>query len=259
MSVIHPAGEFIQMRQILFLIIGLLLLSGVSLGQVSTKADSMRMRRYEHGGAGFDEITEANYELTRRLDISNDLAALRICSRESLPLALSIAAINPFTVARALNQGYNFSLERILFLRAEDCLGSDPAIAATELWAVPKGAALPPFVESIKSSQAQLEILEAKHFRAEGTWNYKLAARKLTKKLRATADATGVVVGYYFSQPSPQIKRRLSEVRKMLAQTGLPRDRYSIRSMPWPGERSDPPEPEPKYPSVFVVRISRDR
>jgi len=64
-----------------------------------------------------------------------------------MPLALSIAAMNPFIVARALNQGYNFSLERILFLRSEDCLGSDPAVAATELWAVPKGAALPPFVE----------------------------------------------------------------------------------------------------------------
>lgn len=117
------------MRQALFLIIGLLLLSGLSLGQVSTKPDSVRMRRYERGGSGFDEITEANYELTRRIDTSNDLAVVRICSRESMPLALSIATMNPFTVARALNQGYNFSLERILFLRSEDCLGSDPAVA----------------------------------------------------------------------------------------------------------------------------------
>ena len=141
------------MRQALFLIIGLLLFSSVSLGQGSTKPEAVRMRRYERNGSGFDEITEANYELTRRLDTTNDLAVVRICSREPMPLALSIAAMNPFTVARALNQGYNFAFERILFLRSENCLGSDTAVAATELWAVPKGAAPPAFVESIKSSQ----------------------------------------------------------------------------------------------------------
>jgi hypothetical protein len=248
------------MRQALFLIIELLLLSGLSLGQVSTKPDSVRMRRYERGGSGFDEITEANYELTRRIDTSNDLAVVRICSRESMPLALSIAAMNPFTVAGALNQGYNFSLERILFLRSEDCLGSDPAVAATELWAAPKGAALPPFVESIKSSQAHLEILGTKSLLAAGTRNYRLAVKELTTKLRAAPEAVGVVAGYYYKNPSLVMKRRLREVRKMLEQSGLRQDRYFVRFIPWPGERSvDPPQPEPKYPNLFVVEVAKAR
>jgi len=248
------------MRQALFLIIGLLLFSSVSLGQGSTKPEAVRMRRYERNGSGFDEITEANYELTRRLDTSNDLAVVRICSRESMSLALSIAAMNPFTVARALNQGYNFSLERMLFLRSEDCLGSDPAVSATELWAVPKGAALPPFVESIKSSHAHLEILGTKDLLAAGTRNYRLAVKELTTKLRAAPEAVGVVVGYYYKNPSLVMKRRLREVRKILDQSGLRQDRYFVRFVPWPGERSDDrPEPEPRYPSVFVVKVERDR
>src|ERR1044072_9496169 len=164
-------GRVHGMRQALFLIIALLLFSGVSLGQVA-KPEAVQVRRYESGGSGFDEITEANYELTRRLDTSVDLAAVRVCSREPMPLALSIAAMNPFAVARALNLGYNFALERILLLRSQDCLGSKSAVAPTELWEIPKGAALPTFAESIKSSHAQLEILGTKTLLPNGTTNY---------------------------------------------------------------------------------------
>lgn len=244
------------MRQAL-LIVGLLLSSGVSLGQGS-KPEAVQVRRYERTGSGFDAITEANYELTRIAAKPDDVAVVRVCSREPMPLALSIAAMNPFTVARALNQGYNFALERVLFLRSEDCLGSDSAVAATELWAVPKGAAMPVFVDSIKSSQARLETVGTKNLLAEGTRNYRLAVQRLTTKVRASPEATGVVVGYYFKQPSPELKRRVGEAQKMLKQSGLPRHRYSVRLMPWPGERSiDPPEPEPKYPSVFVVEVAK--
>src|SRR2546427_1542198 len=205
------------MRQTL-VIIGLLLSSGISLGQ-GGKPEAVQVRRYERGGSGFDEITEANYELTRRLNISSDLAAVRICSREPMPLALSVAAMNPFTVARALNEGFNFALERILFLRSEDCLDSD-TVAPTELWAVPKGAALPAFVESIKSNQAHLKTVGTKTLLAKGVRNYRLAVKELTAKVRAAPEATGVVVGYYFKQPSPEMKRRVSEAQKMLEQRG---------------------------------------
>ncbi len=245
-------------RQVLFLIIGLLLSSGVSLGQVHNPK-AVQVRRYERTGSGFDAITEANYELTRIAAKPDDVAVIRVCSRDPMPLALSMAAMNPFMVASALNQGYNFALERILFLRSEDCLGSDPAIAAAELWAVPKGASLPTFVESIKSSEAHLETVGTKTLLAEGTRNYRLAIKEVTTKVRAAREAIAVVVGYYFKQPSAEMKRRVSEAQKMLEESGLPRDHYSVRLMPWPGERSiDPPEAEPRYPSVFVVKVQRD-
>lgn len=122
------------------------------------------------------------------------LPAVRICSREPMPLALSTAAMNPFTIARALNQGYNFPHEHILFLRSEDCLGTHAAVAATELWAVPNGAALPTFVESIKSSQARLETVGTKTLLAKGTRNYRSAIKELTAKVRAAPEATGMIV-----------------------------------------------------------------
>lgn len=246
------------MRQVMFLIIGLLLLSGVAPSQ-GRKPEAVQVHRFERAGSGFDAITEANYELTRIATRSDDVAVIRVCSREPMPVALSIAAMNPFTVARALNQGYNFALERVLFLRSEDCLGSEAAVAATELWVAPKGAALPAFVDLIKSTQAHLETVGTKSLLAAGARNYRFAVRELATKVRAKPEATGVVVGYYFKQPSPEMKRRVSEAQKMLEQSGLPRDRYSVRFMPWPGEQSiDPPEPEPKYPSIFIVEVARD-
>src|SRR5690242_15241028 len=84
-----------------------------------------------------------------------------------------------------------------------------------ELWAVPKGATLPDFVESIKSSQAHLETVGTKTLLAEGTRNYRSAVKELTAKVRATPEATGMIVGYYFKQPTVDLKRRVSEARKM--------------------------------------------
>ncbi len=247
-----------MIRQGLAVLLGLLLCSATLLAQDDTKTQAARVRRYERMGSGGDAIMEATVDLVHYTSQPID-AVVRVCSNEPMPLALSIAAMNPFIVARALNQGYNFSLERILFLRSEDCLGSDPAVAATELWAVPKGAALPPFVESIKSSHTHLEILGTKDLLAAGTRNYRLAVRELTTKLRTAPEAMGVVVGYYYKNPSLMMRRRLREVRKMLEQSGLRQDRYFVRFIPWPGERSiDPPEAEPKYPSVFVVKVERD-
>jgi len=80
-----------------------------------------------------------------------------------------------------------------------------------------------------------------------------------TTKLRAAPEAVGVVVGYYYKNPSLVMKRRLREVRKMLDESGLRQNRYFVRFVPWPGERSDDrPEAEPRYPSVFVVKVERD-
>jgi hypothetical protein len=87
-----------------------------------------------------------------------------------------------------------------------------------------------------------------------------LALKQLTRKIRAEPEATGVVVGYYFKEPSPDMKRRIGQAKKFLAQSSLPQARYFVRFMPWSGERSiDPPEAEPKYPSVFILRISTGR
>jgi hypothetical protein len=202
---------------------------------------------------------ERTLDLTQDGSVTAETVAVRVCSKESMPVALSTAAMNPFSIAKWLNDVYNHPPERILFLRSEDCLGSNPKVAATELWTVPKGAALPASVESLKASQVRLEAVGKKDLSAEGARGYKTAVQELTAKLKAKPGATGVVLGYYYKQPSSVMKRRLRAVRELLGQSGLPQDRYCVRLAAWTGERSvDPPDPEPKYPSLFVVEIARD-
>lgn len=245
-----------MMRKGLTLILSLLLYSsGSLLGQDASEIGAQRIDRYE-GGASFDEIMEANWRLSRYINNANDRAAVRVCSKEPLPVALSIAAMNPFRVAKAL-EGYNFSPERVMFLRSEDCRSNNPLVAATELWIVPTGATLPASVESIKASQAHLETVGKKDLLSEGARNYRAATQELTTKLYAKPGAVGVVLGYYYKQPSRIMKRRLREVCKLLEQSGLPKDRYFVRLAPWTGEYSDD-DPEPKYPSLLVVEVARD-
>lgn len=221
------------------------------------QSEAKLVHRCEEGCSGYDSIMERTLDLTQEGAVRAGTVAVRVCSKEPMPLALSIAAMNPFKVAKWMNDVYNYPSDRVVFLRSEDCLGSKSRVAATELWAVPKGAALPAFIESIRSSQAHLETVGTKTLSADGTRNYRLAVKALTKKVRAAPETIGVVVGYYFKRPSPQLKRRVSAARRILEQSGLPRDRYSVRLMPWPGERSiDPPEPEPEYPSIFIVEVA---
>jgi hypothetical protein len=183
--------------------------------------------------------------------------AMRVCTKEPMVLALSIAAMNPFKVAKWMHDVYNYPSERVVFLRSEDCLGSNPRVAATELWAVPTGAALPASVESIKSSQAHLETVGTKDLSPEGTHSYRAAAQELTAKLNAKPGAVGVVLGYYYKRPSPIMERRLREVCRLLEQNGLPQDRYFVRLAEWTGEYGHD-DPEPQYPSLLIVEVARD-
>ncbi len=246
-----------MMVKTLALTFGLLLSFSASLlGQSTANTKAERIRRYERMGSGGDAIMEATLDLTHSTSQPVD-AVVRVCSQEPLPLALSIAAMSPFKVARWMNDVYNYSPDRILFLRSEDCLGSDPKVAATELWAVPKGATLPAAVESVKSSQVRSEPIGAdKNTATRGARNYRAAAQDLVAKLRARPEAVGIVLGYYYKQPSRVMKRKLREVQRTLKESGLSEGRYSVRLAPWTGEYGDD-DPEPKYPSLFVVEVAK--
>jgi hypothetical protein len=82
----------------------------------------------------------------------------------------------------------------ISLLRSEGCLSHNPAIAVTEFWAIPKGATPPPSVESIRSSQAQLEVVRTEDT-IKSAKGYRAALQQLAAKLRAKPEAAGVIVG----------------------------------------------------------------
>jgi hypothetical protein len=248
------------MRQALALMLGLLLSSGTSLPrQASVRPEAKLVHRYEER-CGYSCAQELAIDLGGAYGKNlNDTVAVRLCSKEPLPVALSTSAAAYSYVISILQDSYGCTPERVLFLRSENCLGSNPAITATEFWVVPKGAVLPASVESVKYSQVQIESLGAQGL-TENARAYKAALQKLPRKLRAKPEAVGVIVGYYYKHPSLMMRRRLAEARKMLEESGLPRDRYFVRLAAWTGEQAvDPPDPEPKYPSVFVVDAKPSR
>lgn len=220
------------------------------------QSEAKLVHRCEEGCSGYDSIMERTLDLTQEGVVPAVTIAVRVCSKEPMPLALSIAAMNPFKVAKWMNDVYNYPSEHVVFLRSEACLGSNLRVAATELWIVPKGAALPASVESIKSSQAHLETVSTKGLLSKGERRYRAATQELIAKLNAKPGAVGVILGYYYKQPRPIMERRLREVCRLLAQSGLPQDRYFVRLTEWTGEYDDD-DPEPQYPSLFVIDVTK--
>ena len=142
-------------------------------------------------------------------------------------------------------------------LRSEECLSSDNrSKPITEIWALAEGVSLPPHVEAFRSNQVRLRPL-GKVEANRGVKDYKTAVQKLIQELRAKPSAVGVIFGYFLESPGPVLQRRLREVLTILEQSGLPRDRYLVRPVPWNDEASTiPPDSEPQYPSVFLIEVA---
>lgn len=234
----------------------ILLLPGLPVSAQSNAERTARLfMRYEHGAAPH-RITEN--VLTLMLSVNTKArakVAIRVCSREPMPFALATAGADPFLIADVVN-GYAYPPDRVLFLRSEDCLSSENrSKPVTEIWAIPEGASLPPHVEALKSNQVRLVSL-GKRPANRGVRDYRSALQRLIRDLRANPTSAGVVFGYFLERPSPVLHRRLREVTRILKQSGLPRDRYLVRPVPWNDEASTiPPDSEPAYPSVFVVQV----
>lgn len=244
------------MKKTTIILLGLLVCSSAVLwGQESRQREARLVRSPFAGGDALHVIQEAALDLKEYASGANDTVAIRVCSREPMPVALSIATANPFIMLEYLEH-YGFSRERVLLLRSEDCLSENPAIAVTEFWAIPRGAAPPPSVESLRSSQVQLEVVRTED-RIESAENYNAALQQLITKLRAKPEAIGVVIGFYNERPTSALEQNLREARRVLGQNGLSATRFFIRATPLSGVSEDG-EPEPSYPSVFVIEVTRD-
>jgi hypothetical protein len=224
------------------------------LGQNSARPNAELVRRYEHGCGD-----SCNQELA--IDLGgvagtqpDDSVAIRFCSKESLPKALAFAASPPANVISILEGVYKYTPERILFLRSDDCISSNSAVAATEYWVIHKGGAIPPSIESVKSCQVNLGSLG---YRGAIARDYRAALRDLPNKLKGNPARFGVVLGYYIKRPSRTLRQRLNEAKQFLEKSGLPQNRYIVSLKQWTGGYvADPPEPETKYPDIAVIEVT---
>ena len=186
---------------------------------------------------------------------SDDIIAVRLCSKEPLPEALAFAASPPGYVIEILCN-YKYTSERILVLRSDDCIGRNPTVAATEYWVVHTGGKLPSAIESVKSCQLDLGSLGT---RGASFREYRTALNNLPQALKSNSARFGVVLGYYIHRPSARMVKRMKEVRRFLERSGMPQDRYLVSLKPWTGEYAiEPPDPEPKYPDISIIEISKN-
>jgi hypothetical protein len=214
-------------------------------------------KRYDRGAAP-NRITED--VLTLSLSVKPEertQVAIRVCSKESLPFALATAGADPFYIADLLTNGYAYPVERVMFLRSEDCLfAKDRSEPITEIWALRDAAQLPTHVEALKGDEVKLVSL-GKRQTNRGVCDYRSAVTEMIGKLRLNPAAKGIVFGYFLERPSATLRRRLREVTSMLEQSGLSADRYLVRPMQWNDEVSTyPPDSEPQYPSISIVEVS---
>jgi hypothetical protein len=219
-----------------------------------TSPQAVLFKRYDRG-AGYNRIIEDILTLTIVVKQEDRATvAMRVCSKQPLPLAIFPASADPFQMAELLTDGYAYLPEHVVFLRAEDCLGEDPLRGITEIWTLSEGASLPAHIEKVVFTDAQRFALGKKPARLEiGVRDYKIALNKLIEELQRNPAARGVVVGLFLKRPSAMLQRRIREVKRTLERSGLPPDRYLVYTDYLHGEASDS-DPEPLYPEIYIIK-----
>ncbi len=267
--------ELLMLKKILLLIILLFVIASpfdISFqAQSGAQPEAKLIRRFEQRieyPADYDVSTKAVESLSKYVDAKNpkDRVAIRLCSNDSVLRAYYSAAESPGDIWGHMVTGWligwdKTSPERTLFLRGTDCLGSDTSVASVELWALPNGVAPPSFVESLKSCQMRFDYLAGNQLKGDrphllSQHKYNLALRRLVAKLRANPKALGLIWGYFLKDRTPIMEQHLRGVNTFMERHNISQSRYVVRLIQFGGDFY-PSTPEPKYPDVDVVYLSR--
>lgn len=229
----------------------------LSVGQEVQRPEAKLVRSPFMGGNFADVMQEAAIDIKGHAGGPEDMAAIRICSKEPMPMALVIATASPFIMLEYLEH-YDYSRDRILFLRSENCLGAKHGIAVTEFWAIPKGATPPASIEAIKASQVRLDVLRTRDT-IKNDGDYNAALLKLSSKLQSNPRAIGVIVGFYYKSPSHLLKMNMRKVQRTLRYSKTQQGRYysHLQKLTGPGTEW-PSSSKSKYPDIFIIEVSND-
>lgn len=235
--------------------------SVLALAQEAQRPVAVPSRRLVTRGELQHPLSEIHLDIEESAGKPEDMVAMRICSNEPLPVALFISVVNPAGIGQSFVEGVItgrlfFAPERVLILRSADCPVTHPPYVPVEFWGVPKGAALPSSVESLKLCQVKFEEVSTKET-VRSLRAYRTALKALAVKLSADAELFGVIRGEYNLRPAASMKRALKESGALLEEAGVPRQRFFVRLKPSARYDPDSPEAEPKFPDIYAVRIDQ--
>ncbi|HEY5883245.1 MAG TPA: hypothetical protein VIT88_01080 [Pyrinomonadaceae bacterium] len=239
------------------LIVISLILSFVALshGQQKTKPEARMVRPPFEGGDALHAIQEVALDLKAHAAGIGDRVAIRVCSKEKMPVALLAATASPFLLREHLEH-HGLQSRLIFYLRSEDCLAQDPSTVVTEFWVAPYGADLPASVESIRSDYVQVqEVRSAGSIKTANAFN--AALRDVIQRARNRTDVVAVVIGSYYAQPSAALKRNLETAKRVLERNDVQANRVFVHAAPFSGVPNGE-KWEPTYPSLFVFGSGRD-
>ena len=229
--------------------------------QESSKPKAILVHRFEKKTDQYP-ISQAVYASLKDYPKDpNNVIALRVCSNDKFPLALYASAANPVIVQGYIQSGWMNPIpyERIPFLRSEDCLSENSSIVPVEVWVVPKGASLPPYVESVRFCQLRFGYVATNKLEGRpylvSQREYQVALRKLVAKLRRNPKAVALFWGQYIREPSPILEKSLRDILGFMNQYGFERNRYYAELDHYGGDYWES-TPEPQYPDILTVEIS---
>lgn len=221
-------------------------------GQDRNQSEAKMVRGPFAGGDALHVIQEVALDLKARVADAGDRVAVRVCSKEKLPVALLTATASPFVLREHLEH-YGIAAQRILLLRSEDCVARDASLVLTEFWIVPKGAEPPASVESIQSDRVRVELVR-RGDTIKTAKDYSAALHDLLERVSVRPEAVAVVVGSYYKRPSAVMANNLEKARRTLLFGSGQASRVYIHSAPAGvvGER------QPRYPDLFVFNAEPD-
>lgn len=244
------------MRGILLCLVGLLITTGTQLREGrDVKTEATLSNRFEYVLSRY-RLEESLIGLADAARQPGTMLLIRICSKEPMPKALILSAASPNIVYDYMSNFYNYPRERIRILRSENCLSEKTALAATELWVVPKDGEVPSSAESININQVSGRTIQSGN-KIKSSSEFNAALQRLITTLRKRPQSIGVVEGYYFNKPSSAMRRALQAAKESLGGSKLQASRYLVHLRPWSDEVPSSPS-EPKYPSVYIIEVFKE-
>lgn len=238
---------------------------GVAVGQTEKDRPRLVVRLHASG----DDVLNAIYKLglivESSFDSKEDTVAVRVCSDEPLPVALSMAKGLPFVTTVKLEK-MGIPKSRIYYLRqSRGCRVRPNDYALTEYWLIPKNAEFPEFDEAAGASRLSGYQLTNADYLAKEEWfevqeleqltaqSYRMVLNRVLKQLKQNRSAVAIIrVPYYRLSPTVELKLRVRQTLDYLKVNGIANHRVYVRRI-YSGSRQPSPNYEPKYPDIFLV------